>query len=365
VEAGFDIAGRLELALGDLPERDAATLTRAFDPYLPREVPAAPDVIVERLAPSLPALIDIQRDAGDGRLTGTDGERFYVLGRGRRYTVPPLGGPPPARFAYEPGFPSAGGVARMIRPAMQVALHRRGAVAVHGAAVAVEGRAVIVAGWSESGKTETALALTEAGASFLSDKWTVVAEDLTTAAFPIGVGVRGWTLEYLPRLRAALEPHARGRLLAAGWARAALRPLRSRGPVERAVVLADRVSLPPTAVRRAYAEPAAAPWQAPLALLALLTTVPDGTPVEVRPADPRWAAARLARSADFERRGLFELHDRAAWALADRDPRARERIRAHEQAFLEAVLARAEVIEVRSPFPADPRPVADAIARHL
>jgi hypothetical protein len=364
VEAGFDIAGRLELAFGSLPERDGATLTSALDPYPRGDVPAAPDMIVERLPPSSPPLVDVQRDAGDGRLTGTDGERFYVFGRGRRCSVPPLGDPPPARFAYEPGFPPAA-VARMIRPAMQVALHRRGAVAVHGAAVAVEGRAVIVAGWSESGKTETALALAEAGASFLSDKWTVVAEDLTTAAFPIGVGVRGWTLEYLPRLRAALDARAHGRLLVAGWARAALRPLRDRGPVERAVVLADRVSVPPTAVRRAYAEPAAARWQAPLALLALLTTVPDGTPVDVRPADPGWAAARLARSADFERRGLFELHDRAAWALADRDPRARERIRAHEQAFLEAVLARAQVIEVRSPFPADPRPVADAIARLL
>jgi hypothetical protein len=364
VEAGFDIATRLELAFRGLPDRDAATLTTALDPYPRRDVSAAPDVIVERLAPSSPPLVDLQRDAGDGRLTATDGERFYVLGRGRRCTVPPLGGPPPARFAYEPGFPFAGAGVRMIRPAMQVALHRRGAVAVHGAAVAVDGRAVIVAGWSESGKTETALALAEAGASFLSDKWTVVAEDLTTAAFPIGVGVRGWTLEYLPRLRAALDPRARGRLLAAGWARAALRPLRDRAPVERAVVLADRVSLPPTALRRAYAEPEAR-WQAPLALLVLLTTVPDGTPVDVRPADPGWAAARLARSADFERRGLFELHDRAAWALADRDPRARERIRAHEEAFLDAVLARAQVIEVRSPFPADPRPVADAIARHL
>jgi hypothetical protein len=364
VEAGFDIAGRLQLAFRGLPERDAATLSRALDPYPRRDVPVAPDVIVERLPPSPPPLVDLQRDAGDGRLTGTDGERFYVLGRGRRCTVPPLGGTPPARFAYDPGFPSAT-LARMIRPAMHVALHRRGAVAVHGAAVAVDGRAVIVAGWSESGKTETALALAEAGASFLSDKWTVVAEDLTTAAFPIGVGVRGWTLEYLPRLRAGLDVRARGRLLAAGWARAALRPLQGRGPVDRAVVLADRVSLPPTAVRRAYAEPAAARWQAPLALLALLTTVPDGTLVEVRPADPGWAAARLARSADFERRGLFELHDRAAWALADRDPRARERIRVHEQAFLEALLARAQVIEVRSPFPTDPRPVADAIARHL
>lgn len=365
MEAGFDIAGRLALVLSDLPARDVAGLEAALDPHTRDEAPPRADVIVGRLPPSAAPLLDLQRDAGDGRLTGSDGERFYLLRRGRRCAMPPLGGPAPARLAYEPGFAGAAALARMLRPVMQVALHARGAVAVHGSAVAVDGRGVIVAGWSESGKTETALALAEGGASFLSDKWTVVGDDLSAGAFPIGVGVRGWTLAYLPRLRAAMQPAARGRLLAARAAAAGLRPLRGRGPVDRMVVLADRVSLPPTAIRRAYGEPAAARWRAPLALVALLTTVPDGAPVEARPADPAWAAARLARTADFERRGLFELHDRAAWALGDRDPRVRGRIRAHEQAFLESLLARTQVIEVRSPFPADPRPAADAIARHL
>ena len=51
----------------------------------------------------------------------------------------------------------------------------RGAAVAHSAAVVLDGRAVLVAGWSESGKTETALALMEDGARFLSDKWTVLA----------------------------------------------------------------------------------------------------------------------------------------------------------------------------------------------
>jgi len=103
----------------------------------------------------------------------------------------------------------------------------------------------------------------------------------------------------------------------------------------------------------------------PLTAVALLTTVPDGTPVSVRQADPRWAACRLARTAAFERRGVFELHDRAMWALPNRDVAARRRSEEHERAFLERVLTTIPVIEVRSPFPADPRPVADAIRRHV
>jgi hypothetical protein len=364
-EAGFDIAGRVSLALRSLPDRDVARLTAALDPYGAGPVPAEPDVIVERLAPPLKPLVDVQRDAGDSRVTGTDGERFYLLARGRRCALPPLGAPPPARIALQAGFAAGRPVARILRYQMQLALHRRGAVAVHGAAVELAGRGLVVAGWSESGKTETALALAEAGATFLSDKWTVVAEDLTAAAFPIGVGVRGWTLAHLPRLRATLAGGERARLMAAAAGRAALRPLRGHDTVDRLLGLADRVSLPPTALRRAYGTPPDRRWETQLEALALLTTVPQGTPVGVAPADAAWAAARLANTAAFERRGFFELHDRATWAFDDRAPAARDRIREHERALLERALARIRVIEVRAPFPTDPRPVADAIRRHL
>jgi hypothetical protein len=363
MDAGFDIGGRLALALRGLPASDVDALAAQLDPYPVGAVPAAPDVVVAGGA-SFPApLLDVQRNAGDGRITAADGERFYVLAGGARCALPEPGAPPPARFECEPGFPMRRAFGRLLRPALQVALHGRGAVAVHGSAVALDDRGVVVAGWSESGKTETALALVEGGASFVSDKWTVLADDGTAAAFPITVGVRGWVLRHLPRLRAGLGAVPRARLGMAGVARATARPLGAGGALERAITLADRVALSPSAVRAAYGAPQT-PWRVPLSAVALLTTVP-GPEVSARRADPAWAAQRLARSGDFERRGLFELHDRACWALAARDPGARARILAHERAALEAMLAETTVIEVRAPFPADPRPAADAIAELL
>jgi hypothetical protein len=364
MRAGFDIAGRLAVELDGLGARELGTIAARLDPYRAGPPPPpAPDVVMTAGATLAAPLVDIQRNAGDARTTATDGERFYVIERGARCAVPPPAGPPPARFELERGFPVGRALVRLVRPALHVALHARGAVAVHAAAVGIDGRAVLVAGWSESGKTETALAFVERGASFVSDKWTVLGDDATAASFPITVGVRGWVLEHLPRLRAALGAGARARLGAAGVARTAARALPGEDVLDRAITLADRVALTPTAVRRAYGDEDS-PWQLPLGAVAVLTTVP-GADVRARHADPARAAERLARTADFERRGLFELHDRACWALPDRERGVRERVLAHERAALEGVLERATVIEVQAPFPTDPGPVAEAIARLL
>jgi hypothetical protein len=208
----------------------------------------------------------------------------------------------------------------------------------------------------------------EDGARFLSDKWTVLAPDGTARVFPIGVGVRGWTLAHLPRLDAALGKAARRRLSVAAAARKAVTPLqrgRAADPLDRLVSLADRISVTPTELRRLSGDDPQAPWRAPLGAVALLTTVPDGAGVEVRPADPAWVARRLAVTADMERRPIFELHDRYRWTAPKTAPDVRERLAEDERALLERALAGVTVLEVRAPFPTDPRQVGQALARAL
>jgi hypothetical protein len=368
VDAAFEIGGRLRLGVRGLSPDEHGAIRRHLDPCPATPLESPPDVLVEVDGHVPAALLDMQRDAGDGRLTATDGQSFYVVEQGRACAIPPPGGAASARFAVEPGFPIARAFGRLVRPTLQIGLLARDAAAAHSAAVEIDGRAVLVAGWSESGKTETALALVEDGARFLSDKWTVVGSDGTACVFPIGVGVRGWVLRHLPRLDAALGRGPRGRLRAAALTRAVSRPLDRGplgGPLERLITLADRISLAPSQLRRLYGHDPAGPWHAPLAAVALLTTVPDHGGVRAQLAEPTWAAARLSLTADFERRGIFELHDRARWALRDRDPDLRHSVAAAERELFQSVLAAVPVIDVRAPFPTDPRPVADAIARLL
>jgi hypothetical protein len=364
----FEIGGRLKIALQSLSESDSATITKALDPC-PHSASAGPsDVLVASDHSVRRPFTDIQRNAGDGRVTATDGERFYVLERGSACAVPALDADPPATFAAEPGFPIGAAFGRLVRPRLLLALLGRRAVAAHAAAVEIGGRAVLVAGWSESGKTETALALMEGGARFLSDKWTVLADDATTSVFPITVGIRGWALSHLPRLDEALGASARRRFQAARVMRAVSRPV-ARGPTsdlrERALTLADRVAVSPSELRRLYGDDPSAPWQAPLGTVVLLRTVPPEAGVSARRIDPAWAAHRLTLTASFERRSVFELHDRAKWSAPQPDHTLRERLMLRERTLLEEVLAPVSVIEVSAPFPTDPRPVADEITRWL
>ncbi|HWT22825.1 MAG TPA: hypothetical protein VN213_04905, partial [Solirubrobacteraceae bacterium] len=212
----YDLSGRLSLSFAG-PDPVERAVRRQMDPFAPQPGGGrrADVVVAPAEAPGGDGPRDIQNPAGDGVVTAADGARLRLLVGGRACDVPDPAREGTVAVAYEPGFPVAPLFRSLLRPALQVALPPRGAVAVHGAAVEVEGRAVVVAGWSESGKTEAALALIEDGARFLSDKWTVVGRDAEASAFPIGVGVRRWVLPYLPRLAAALHGRARAQVRAA------------------------------------------------------------------------------------------------------------------------------------------------------
>jgi hypothetical protein len=345
-----------------------AELMHPFGPGPGANRPA--DVTLARDLPADRSFRDVQNPARDGTVTAFDGESFCLLLDGRACAVPDPLRDRPARLSYAPGFPIGRILRTVVRPTLQLSLVGRGAVAVHAAAVEVDGRAVLVAGWSESGKTETALALMERGARFLTDKWTVLGTDGQASAFPVNVGIRRWVLPYLPRLAAGLPRGARAQLAAAGTAAALTRPLRARrgrpaAVARRAVALADRAALTQAQLRAVYGQDGDDPARrVALGATAVLTTIPGGE-VTCAPTSPAWAAGRLARSAAVERRELLALFERRAYALPGEEDGLRERAIRAERQLLEQALSAAPVFEVHAPFPGDPRVVAAAIARCL
>jgi hypothetical protein len=277
-----------------------------------------------------------------------------------------------ARLSYDRSFPLWVAFSDLVRPLLQLATIKRGAVAVHGAAVQVGEGGLVVCGWSETGKTETVLALAELGARFISDKWTMIDSNASIHAFPVSVGIRDWVVDYLPRLRAHLRVSQRTRLRASRTARRAL-PVVTRaganplvGAVEsqldRVLTLTSRVSLRQTEVSAVYGSSDGPPATPPLVTLAVLTTVP-GDEVSICPAEVGWTAERLVQSAAYERRSLYELDARARYASAQPGPSPLLGVAGREADLLRNLLAGVRLLEVKAPFPTDPRKVADALAQ--
>jgi hypothetical protein len=372
----FDLHGLVSLAIDDEREHISRQLDAQLDPYEPSvgPIPTHADIVLSPNTGMVSrGLIDVHGPAGDGRRTGSDGDRCYLLRGTARFELPRLY-PTDGRvtLSYDPDFPLWEALAEVVRPLLGLGTLQHGAITVHGATVEGEGGGLLVCGWSESGKTETALAVAEQGARFISDKWTIVDAGGRLHAFPVSVGIRDWVLQYLPRLRAHLRGAQRARL---GVARAARRPLPllSRRPtrlglavesqLDRAFTLASRLSLRQTEVAAVYGSPQDPHRTPPLKTLAMLTTV-SAPEVTVRPADAGWAAERLARSAEYERRTLYELDARAGYATASAGISPLAAIRDRESDRLRHLLKSVQVLEVSAPFPTDPRRVADALAEY-
>jgi hypothetical protein len=353
-------------ALDPFPDRSADTV--------PATDPDGPVFVVRGERPDRRSRYrELQLLAGDGHVTAYDGVRLWLLDGDAACAVPSDDWGSGADVTIERGFPVARAFRSIIRPALQLAIAERAGVAVHASCVEVDGCAVLIAGWSESGKTETALAFVEAGASFLTDKWTVINTDRQAAAFPIGVGVRGWVLRYLPHLRHKLPLAARAQLGVAGAGKVLAAPLdRWKGDrrvaqlaaiaVRRSIALADRAALTPSDIRRLYGETRDPARQVPVSLVAVLRTG-SADAIAIRDGDAEALSARLAQSAATERGDFLALLQRAAYAegrvfdaspLIERDRRA-----------IRSLFDSVPVIDVTAPFPTDPRRVMDAVSTHL
>ena len=372
-EMEWDLAGQLVVKVEGLDVAQCNAVHAQLDPIRPAGSTRAADVILGSLPPV--QLTEMQGPANDRRMTAVDVDGRLLARFGEHWMeVPPPNGDP-VRINLQAGLRLGSCWGDVVRPGMHQALRNRGCVAVH--AAAVDGGVVggtLLCGWSESGKTEVALALVEAGADFLSDKWTVAGQDGHISTFPIGVGVRGWVMQALPRLQAALPTRARAQLAASRLVRAAASPILNykggrlatlaTNTILHAVELGDRAGLSPTDLRRAYGQAGDPARRSKLETVVVLVTGPTEQ-VLVEDVTPEWAARRLARTAAYERRNYYNLQERGAYAGLPNRAGARDVMVAEEEPLLSRAFAgAARVVRVTCPFPGDPRRVVDALATH-
>lgn len=382
MERNHGIGGQFAVRSVDIPARIADSLASDLGAAGAPAAPAAPAGRVTLVgATDRPARLDVTGDAGDGRTVGRTADGILVEDRHGWWEAAGSASDLVVRVGGRvTPWALLGGV---VRPAIQVSGLEAGVVVLHAAAVAIDGRAWLVAGWSESGKTEIALALAETGAAFVGDKWTVVAPapvagtDTAPAAaddpvvgrpvvspFPVRVGIRDWVVRSLPILRGGLGGGRRARLrggrlaesVGQGAARLAAGGKATDallGPVGQVGSLAATIRLSADEIRRIYAQPAPGPDPLPLDGIIVLATTEAGAAPSATTLDRAVAADRLARSAAYERRGYHLLGERAR-ALGPA-PIPGFTVIDHEREAIAPFLAGVPVFELRTPFPADPR----------
>ena len=129
--------------------------------------------------------------------------------------------------------------------------------------------------------------------------------------------------------------------------------------------IGDRAAFEVEEVRAAYDDTSDPTRRVPTRAICLLITAPDGTQPHAEPMDPAAAVERLSRTAGYERRAYFGLHQRAAYMLSGQPSTITDRAIEADASLLRSALTGIPVLGVHAPFPTDPRPVAEAILRVL
>lgn len=371
----YDIHGRLGLRLVSPTRSLKRLVARQMDPLRASNLTRRPDVSLREIRARLAATTTYQLgDAGDNQQCVFGDSELWLSSGSGMLSIPFESIGDSCEIRYTPGLSLRRMFVSYVRPVLQLSLLVKGAVAVHSAAVSFDGKGILLAGWSESGKTEAMLGFLRNGASFVSDKWSIVSEDGNTIYnFPTPITVRGWMLDYLPELATHLAPLERWRVRAATLVGAISNGATrlSRAELARtlnsfiapAVNLGTRVSVVPRQLFSGRGDPQsdALPLAAPLAKVFLLMTS-NNRQISVRPVESSDVVSRLVDCAEYERRVLLGLYRRFKYAFPSRQNAVIEEARQREASMLTRAFQSKDVFLVEAPFPFDPLAMYEAVS---
>jgi hypothetical protein len=197
----FDLHGLVGIRLLNASPSDVAAVKRQLGPI---ETPLSrePDILirfVDRL-PSSPTMRCLGLDAW------FDDDAFFVLGNGAKTNakvqIPFEQIGQTCEIVCETGVRAI----PLLIAIVNLTMLNKGVVPLHASAFIFEGVGVVVTGWAKGGKTETLLAFTERGATYLGDEWVYIGQDgKRLYGIPQPITVWDWHLKWLPRYQALVS----------------------------------------------------------------------------------------------------------------------------------------------------------------
>jgi hypothetical protein len=353
----YDVHGLVGVRLVDATEREVAAVDRQLGPVkTPAPLTREPDIVVrfvDRVEGDKPVRLLGAAEAGFTE------DAFLVLrskhkARARVLFDLERVGQPGFEIVCDRGIPA---VPLLTATINLTVLGKGEALPLHGAAFTYNGSGVVVTGWSKGGKTESVLAFTARGATFVGDEWVYLTADGTRVhGLPEPMRLWDWQLRQLPEVRRRIGADDRRRLAAL---RLASKTAGRRTPPRVANLLAKQqhADVAPEALFGDLSPSGsfdrlffASSWERP--------------DTEVRPIDPLEVADRMAFSLRYERAPLQSHYEMFRFAFPGRANPLLEEAPDREQELLRKVLAGKPSFMVDHPYPVDLAQLFEAMSPH-
>ncbi|MFQ5632770.1 MAG: hypothetical protein ACE5I1_28715 [bacterium] len=191
----FDIHGKVGVRLVNPTEKDAAAVAKQLGP-MQKPLLRDPDIMI-RFVEHIP--LDNLRLLGLNAGFNDDG--FYILRSSKKAVkvrVPFDRIGEQCEIVCESGLKSV----PLLIHIVNVVMLKKHCVSLHASAFHYKGKGVMVAGWAKGGKSESLLAFSQHGASYMGDEWIYLSENGEKMyGIPENMRLWEWHLQNLPHIR--------------------------------------------------------------------------------------------------------------------------------------------------------------------
>lgn len=194
-QVDFDVHGMVGVRLVNATEKDAAAVTRQLGP-MRKPFSREPDIII-RFVEHLP----LKNLRLLGLKAGFNEDGFYVLHSSKKpakVRIPFECFGEQLEIVCESGLKSV----PLLIHIVNIIMLKKNCVSLHASAFHYKGKSIMVTGWAKGGKSESLLAFSQHGASYMGDEWIYLAKDGSKMyGIPENMRLWEWHLQHLPHIR--------------------------------------------------------------------------------------------------------------------------------------------------------------------
>lgn len=246
----------------------------------------------------------------------------------------------------------------LLIPILNLTLLNKGYISLHATAFTYEGLGILVTGWAKGGKTESLLAFTSHGATYVGDEWVILSRNGEQMyGLPEPIRIWDWQIEQLPKIRSQV-PNSRRVLFKAIHMIGSLHKRFGSGVLKKSfpfVILDEampalnrqlHVTLPPEKILHDGMSALSAKPQ-----IVFFIMSHDDPSIRVNPYDATDVSRRMRHSVRYEQLPFFEYYEAFKFAFPEAKNEFLENVEEIQSDILTSALGGKKSYQVLHPYP--------------